>query len=349
MTPWLWAAALGALVVLLGMLPLLPALIEWRRGRSNTLHIPDDDDAGARFFAQRMRARIREDFGDPHDLRRVGASSAYRLAGSSPLDGSYGRADTSNPTLVGVRVTLADGCRYFGEIVAFEHLTAGAGAIVRAALVESGDAVLGERVSVLRWIDAHSITTDNDCRLLGRATAATAIRLGARTEFRRMAAPLIETAGHFDRPEVVTAIDAALDEASGSAFIERPDRQGRWCARGDVRIPAGVRVSGNVIVEGSLEIGEGCEIIGSLKAYRHLSIGRSVRVHGSVFAGGRIDIGSSAMIDGIVSSELRVHVDAGVHIGREGREASVLAPEIRLGAANRIHGSVWAGREGRVQ
>lgn len=345
---WLWTLALGGSVLLLAALPLLPALRELRRAQATPLHIPGDDDAGAEFFAQRMRQRLRSEFGGRAPYGDEPLPATWTRPGRDAVAGTHGRPDAPADTLIERTVRLADGCRYFGDVVAGERLDVGAGGILRAALVETGGAHLGAGTSVLRWIDAQTIDAGAGSRLLGRVTARERVRLGAGGEFRRIAAPLIEFGEAVPAAAGVLAADVDLEAATGAAFVETPGEQGRWVCRGSLRIPRGVRVTGHLIVEGELEIGDHCEILGSVKSHRGVRVGDGVRITGSLFAGPSARLGAGVSVHGMLSAESRLESGPGLTVGLPGVPASLLAPVMHLGPGSRVHGSAWASRQGRI-
>ncbi|WP_133498499.1 hypothetical protein [Cognatilysobacter terrigena] len=347
-SPLLSTVLLGASVALLGFAPLLPALRELRRGTGRPLHIPGDDEAGAGFFAARMRERLREEFGDGDPLAKSPLPSGWIAADDAPVEGARGRADVPAPTLIGRRVALAAGCRYLGDVVAREHAHLGRDAVVRAVLVESGDADVAERATVLRWIDADAIDAGRDARLLGRTTAREHVRLSVGAEFHRIAAPTIVFGRELVRVSPVDVRDARLDEVTDGDFIERPDEQGRWVCRGALRVPRGTRVLGHLVVEGALHIEDDCEILGSVKAHRGARFGDRVHVDGSVFAGPHAVLGEHVTVHGMLSAEATIDCGRGLRVGRPDRPASLLAPVIRVGDGSCVHGAAWASRLGKV-
>lgn len=348
MTPIVATLLLGAAVAALAVAPLVPALRELRRGTARALHIPGDDEAGAGFFAARMRERLSADFASHDPYADANPPDGWVRAGDSPVDGTHGRADMPADTLIGTRVALAPGCRYLGDVVAHTHADIGRDAIVRAVLVDTGDARIDAGASVLRWIDADVIDAGRASRLLGRATARREVRLGAGAEFRRIAAPTILLGRRVPELPVTQAQDAQLDQVSTARFIERPEEQGRWVCRGALRIPGGTRVTGHLVVEGMLEIEDGCEILGSVKAHRGARIGDGVRIHGSVFAGPTAQLGAHVTVHGMLSAERTIDSGEGLNVGRPDRPASLLAPVMRIGEGACVHGAVWASRLGRV-
>lgn len=345
--PWWWTAGLGLAVTVLGLLPLLPAVREWRRGRNSALHIPPDDDAGAGFFADRVRVRIREDLGEPLDFDAP-LPAGYRAAPTGALAGIHGLAAEPAETLVGRNVSIASGGRYFGDVVALERFELGEDALVRAALVTDGFAMLGDGASVLRWVDAHEIRAGSRCRLLGRATARTTIVLGPGGEFRRLAADTIRFGASRPMAIRLPTEPGDLMTIAGDRLLERPDEQGRWVCHGTLRIPSGLRFDGNIIVEGDLWIGAGCEITGSIKARGDVHVGSSVRVSGSLFAGHHAALDADVSIAGVLSAERGLRCGDGISVGLPGAPASMLAPVIVVGNGGCVHGSVWAARAGTV-
>ncbi|AXK72247.1 hypothetical protein DWG18_08105 [Lysobacter sp. TY2-98] len=347
-SPLLSTVLLGAGVALLGFAPLLPALRELRRGVGRPLHIPGDDDAGAGFFAARMRERLREEFGDGDPLTKNPLPSGWIAASNTPIEGAHGRADEPAATLIGQRVALAPGCRYLGDVVAREYADLGHDAVVRAVLVEAGDTRIADRATVLRWIDAGFIDAGRDARLLGRTTARERVVLGTGAEFRRIAAPTITFGRELASVAPVDIRDARLDEVTDGDFIEHPDEQGRWVCRGALRIPRGTRVRGHLVVEGALHIEDDCEILGSVKAHRGARVGDRVHIDGSVFAGPHAVLGEHVTVHGMLSAEATIDCGRGLRVGRLERPASLLAPVIRVGDGGCVHGAAWASRLGKV-
>lgn len=375
MTPALSLALLVAANLMLLALPLLPALLELRRRGLQPLHIPADDEAGIRYFADSFRRHLEADlgptalFGPGADAGGTGIQSVplpapagagatiaaqYRFASSAAAQpyGSPRALTSSEPVLVGDVVELASGSDYLGEIYARHALTASHGSLIRAILCD-GAITLGTQCGILRWAHARRIVVGAGSRAMGRVSATESLHLGPNCAFERISAPTILIGAHARRDAGgKTAspgrVVAALTRLAESDRLRWDPMTHRWMGRGLLEIADHCAIEGNMVVHGDLVLGSGCAVHGSIKCHGSIMIGRGTTIDGNCFALKRIHLGADASVTGQVSSLTSIQIDSGCVLGRLSRPASTIASELTISGDCVFHGSLWARATGRT-
>ncbi|MEO6383717.1 MAG: hypothetical protein ABIO30_04590 [Thermomonas sp.] len=377
----LWLALLiGANAVLL-VLPMVPALREWKRSASKPLYIPEDDEAGVEYFAIRFRQRLAADWNNDAFFQPALSVSAhtgllaipaantgsmlvpaahvgqYRIARPGTLiDGPNASGRALEPVLIGDAIEIVEGRDYLGDIYARSSLRAGGRNIIRAVLCD-GDVELGPGSGILRWAHARSLRIGDGSRVPGRISALSSIALGVGCRFERVKAPVIELGPPRAWPSTAAAdTDAGLPLAA-EARHDSPAEPGamqwrrdtaRWASDGDIDLPEGSVLEGDLIVRGSITLGPSCTIHGSIKSYLDIVIGAGSVIEGSCFAHGKIALGRGSRVLGQLSSITAIACEDGCMVGRPGRPASTIAPDITIIGTCRFHGSLWARNTGRI-
>jgi len=368
----LWLGLLVAANAALFLLPLLPALAEWRR-RSLPLHIPFDDEAGIIYFADRFRQRLAADWGNAllfapaagpstamvpigQSLHAIAAQlptpvrRQYRIAEAGEVVKGVPRLGTAEqPTLIGDVVRLAVNTHYVGEIYARDRLHALGGNVIRAVLCD-GAIELDRGCGVLRWAHGRSIVVAEGSRAMGRLSAIETIAVGQGCSFERLSAPVLWFGGSATKPPASPASKAGRTLVAADfpdAGIEYQPGSSRWLCDGDLAIPDDSVIDGSLVVRGRLRIGARSRIHGSLKAHGEIVIATDCRIDGAVFADGAISIAERCQLNGPLASAGHVMLGDDCVVGRPGRPTSVVAPTITVGRCT-CHGVTWARRNGRT-
>lgn len=354
----LHAFAFLLLCGLLFLLPLVPALREWRLKRdADPLKVVRDYDGNIEHFAHGFRHFLVQHFPDLAADGTVPSSPAVPLdPGSFALVGADGVPGLTAAELAAracSRLLIASGPLTLGEDVFYEkELYAGAGLqsgprnSFRAILAE-GDITLGSECAVLRW--AHSgasVHVGERSRLYGRVSAAGQITLERGTRFGRMAAPEIRFG------QTATALPAGPWQAKTQALPvpgKLLDQSAhRWLVNGVLSIPAHTSHCGNLVARGQVSIGDRTSIHGDIKSNGDLLIGDDVHIDGALVATGRLVIGARCVIKGPVVGDAQVTLGSGTVIGKPGMPTTVTAAEIRVEEGVLAHGTVWAREVGLV-
>jgi len=340
---WLALFSLTAVVLLL---PMLPALAEWRRPRDATpLHIDAQDaldpDLLARRFAQRLAQALRE------GADRLGDQALVRLPevppGAWPLNADERtRGHSDRVWSVAGSAQLPEGIAFHAEVAADTDLHTAAGRTCRALL--AGQRLwLSPGTQVLRWAHAPQVQVADDAVLQGRCTADALLAVQGRASFQLLHAPQLQ----FGPPGApAQPLPDTLPEPEAHLPIAWHPVTGRGVAQGPLQMPPGRRWQGDLVGLATVQLGEGCHARGSLKARRALVVGAGSRIDGNVIAEGAITLGEGCVVQGVVASETSVRLGRGCRIGAPGRPATVTAPRIDVAAGVQVHGTVWAVEAG---
>lgn len=338
-------AAVGLVLLTLGVivLPLLPALREWRRP-SDVTPLPIDEadalepDYLARRFAQRIDAALAQ------GLDELGGTALAALPGSAAWPSGlltrkeqrtgrsariwYGQGDA----------VLPQGLHGLAEIAARGSLRAAAGHTYRA-LLAGGRLTLPPRVRLLRWAHGRSVSVGDLCRVPGRLSADELILLGRNVSFSLLHAPTICFAGALpaDAQGTLAGIEGLHWESAGEGArrVAMVDRS--------LTVPALRHWEGDLLGAAHLTLGEGCVARGSLKAAGMLHLGAGCQVHGSLMASGEVYLAPGARVRASIVSETAVVLGPGCVVGVPGAHATVRAPRVEVGKGVVVHGTVWSG------
>lgn len=355
-----WLLIFFACILMLFLLPLAPALLEWYRPTDDQpLAVVRAHDGNIRYFALRFR-----DFLDEH----IPGLRQGNLPAATPTCGKIGHgayqlvnhhaspvlfeeekiAQSTDQLLLGRGELRLQGRMFYEkEVYAAGSLCSGHQSSFRALLAE-GDIALGDECDVVRWMHSNgSISVGRKNRLYGRVSAETQIRLQRDTRFVRMFAPSI----YFGEPSRESALPVPPAAALGE--MAEPDRlvdrgAGRWLIAGSYEIPPGSQHHGALVTKENLVVGENARIDGALKSTGTLRIKDGTCIEGAVVATGNIQIGRGCRISGPVVSEGKVLIATGSVIGGADRPTTITAPEVRIEEGVLVHGAIWARELGYV-
>jgi len=348
-----------ALVVTLALLPLAPAIGEWRRRRDvRPLRVVRASDVDIRWFARSFRRWLEDRLGERlAACRDGGPGESGALPDGTPwevvpADGSPRLAWSAGGPAVGDRLVvgcgalqLAPGAFHRREVYAAGAINGGEWNIYRAVYGE-GDVRLGSESRTLRWLHAGgSVFARPGCRLYGRASAEGALRLEVACRFERLHAPtvafsapaLLEPNGHPTPPLYPSEVSGLVQEAAG-----------RWLVRGDLHVPAHRRVPCDLVVTGKLTIGAGAHVAGAIKSRRDLVIDDGAVVEGAVVSGRDLRVGRGCRLHGPVVAERFARIGAGTRIGTLAVPTTLAARRLAVEGGAVAHGTVWAREVGEV-
>jgi len=330
------------------LLPILPALIEWRWPSDVVpLQIDEADALDPPVLAHRFAALLQEVLrsGAIHlgesAIAQLKAGKADAPWPFSPLEKSDNRSD--RVWRIEGDIQLPTNFSFHAEVSASADLRTAPHAVYRA-LWADGALHLAAHSSVLRWAHGAQVRIAEACVLAGRVTATQSLVVGAGVQFTLLHAPVIDFA---PSPRAVAASAPKRRAMTVWPAVVRWDAQlQRGLAGASLVIEDGSAWQGDLVCMGDLSLGADCLVDGSLKARGDLQLGRGCRVIGSVFAEGSIHMAEGCTVLGAVVSETALHVGAGGEFGAAGRPTTVAAPQLELATGVRAHGTVWAGEKG---
>lgn len=355
-----WIVLFFACQAVLFLLPLLPALGEWRLRRdAQPLKVVREYDGNIKHFANRFRQFLGEQFAELAQANgqssvarsgRLATGDSYQLVGADgkPAIGERERAaETIDQLVLGTAaLELGQGMLYEKEVFAAGAIRTGNGNSFRALLAR-GDITLGEQCDVLRWAHSDaSFTAQRRARLFGRVSANQQLLLHGETRFGRMHAPTIRfgEAGPAPQPQ---------PQPLTRSVLERParlldDAAGRWLAGGDLALPDASFHQGSLVARGGMIVGAHSLVEGSIKCHGDLHVQDGVRIDGAVVCGGNMTVGAGCVISGPLVCEKTIEIGPGTVLGSVAVETTVTAVEIRVHEGAVAHGTVWARELGYV-
>lgn len=361
-----WILVFFGSVVLLFLLPLAPALLEWRRKTDDQpLKVVREYDGNIKYFSLRFRHFLSENFSEFMNQTQsekyqsnitstkgvLPSGDAYQIIGleAEPKFTPSEMAAKATTQIILARSSLriSDGMFFEKEIYASDEISSGNKNAFRAILAD-GDIRLGDNCDIIRW--AHSngnISLGSHARLYGRVSAEGEIHLQQQSRFGRMYAGVIRF-GRSEQKDV-------QDESTAPHLNEFPmpkniidQAQDRWLMAGSVEIPAATFHRGSLVAQKDLTLGSRSFIEGGIKSRGDLRLEANSRVDGAVVSTGNMYIGPGCIIKGPVVCEQMIVIEAGTIIGAPDHPTTITAAEIRVEESVIAYGSVWARELGFV-
>ena len=321
-------------------LPLVPSLTELHRRRDAAPLPTRSDDGKIENFAQSMREYMAPlaalDDASACALRDGVQGRVLRMEDIPELPGTPVEVPVFAPHSLVFPVPVC----FARELYVRGNLQIANDSLLRAVLVE-GDAALGERTSVVRWIHvAGDLDAHCEAQLFGRASAAGSITLRRGCTFERLRASSIH-AGTNRAP-----IYEISPVWKGKSLVDM--RLGRVRSNGDFHLRDSDAFQGHIVAVGRVAIEDNVLVIGSVKARTDVEIGSGTHVEGAIVSRGRTTIAAQCYVKGPVLSEGEIVIGPGTQIGTPASPTTVSAPRIRLAAGAIVCGSVWAREAGEV-
>ncbi len=343
-------ALLIAAALALALLPMLPALVEWRWPTDVAPLVIDPADAldpsgFARSFGERLRAAAAAGDG------QLGRDVIVSITGASVGDGwplhprEVAAAYNRRVWNIAGDARLPASQAFLAEVAASGDLRTAPGGVYRALMV-GGHLDLAEGGTLLRWAHGRDVEVSAGSRLAGRVSADDSLCVGEQVRFTLLHAPTIRfSASPTD----------GLREAGRILRAPLPERPpgivwdtvvGRGVCNESIAIAAGHAWDGDLVCRGRLRLGRGCHAHGSLKAHEGMRVGAASRIAGSIIAGGPVRLDRGCTVLGSVASETAVVLRPGCVVGAPGRPATVTAPRVEIAPGVVVHGTVWATAQG---
>jgi cytoskeletal protein CcmA (bactofilin family) len=352
--PYLAVAALVFVVGLMFMLPLVPALVELRRkSDARPLNVVQQNSGEIRHFANSFRTYIKGL--EPIMQRCVAAGTTataslpdgeeYVVLGRAdePLVLALQQRDATHPVLIaaGVDLIVPPEATFSKDIYAGGQFTGGDQNNYRAILGEK-DVHLGASSRVMRWVHAvGEFTADLGCRLYGRISSDSLIRLHTNCTFLRLNAPRIE----------IGRVTISGDAGPSNSIIPANADSGmsrRVLHDGDFEVQAGQVITNNIVIRGKLHIHSGARVCGSVKSVKDMVLEDGVSVEGSLISAGKMRIGPRCAIHGPVVAERELAIATGARCGTLEHPTTVSAPLIEVEEGVAVFGTLWAREHGQV-
>ncbi|EDY3378016.1 polymer-forming cytoskeletal protein [Salmonella enterica] len=120
-----------------------------------------------------------------------------------------------------------------------------------------------------------------------------------------------------------------------------------WRSQGNITVPPGIRVNGDLIADGNVILGAGSVINGSVKSGGHLQIHDLARIEGGGIAED-ISLHHAAAVSGCLVARRRVRLGTLSQVGAPSCPGSVVATDITLYPGACVYGAVHAHHRARI-
>ena len=331
------------------LLPLLPALREWRRPTGMTpLPIDEADALDPSCLARRFSDRL----GQAVDNGQIALGGVplvhlpvntihapWPLNAQEVRTGRTGRIWHTDGDCV-----LPERLHGLAEMSARGALRTAAGRTYRA-LLSGAQLTLAPHTRVIRWAHAQHLVVGDHCQLAARISATQTLVLGREVRFALLHAPTIRFPGQVPANGCIPPDGCwSIGNAEG---VRWDAARGIGRAAQVLQVPPLRRWRGDLHADSHLSLGEGCEAEGSLRAAGSLSIGAGSRIHSGLIARGEVYLAAGTTVGASIVSETLVVLGAGCVVGVPGAHATVRAPRVEIGPGVVVHGTVWSGQHMR--
>lgn len=343
---WLLLFSLTALVVLL---PMVPALAEWRRKSDVApLHIDTQDALDPPFLARSFAARLAAAVAAGQAQLGPSLLTQVPPQGPWPLHASEGRTAQSRRVWHAVGdARLPAKMRFLAEVAATGNLRSAPRCAYRA--LWAGQRLhLAARGVVLRWAHGVQVDIEAGCQLDGRVSADETINVQGEVAFTLLHAPTVRFAQAAGGSAGAGWSGPSIFPAGLPAPVVWDIKSGRGSCSEALQIGARRAWNGDLVCGADVWLGAGCNANGSLKARGEVVTDEGCRIAGSVFAEGVVELGPGCSVRGSVVSETAVLLGAGCTVGAPDCPATVAAPRIEVAPGVVVHGTLWASESGRV-
>ncbi len=349
----MWPLLLTTLTMLVFALPLLPAVLEWRR-RSDIRRLAIDGehtlDVAAVAAGFRAMVERRDDGSGQRGMAQIGdlgpvvhVTGTFMPKAAEAFMGVCARTIVTSGSLV-----LPDRHTFSGAIYGRRGISTGRHNRLQVLLTE-GDILMRSGSELQRWAHARTIHVEPQGRLRGPASALCAIRLEDECEFTSVTAPVIRFGPrHLGAPPDMDATAPSGGDWAHAVIAPSEAFDGRWLVTHELTYPAHTLYRGDLVVHGDLWIGTGARIIGSVKARGNIWLGARVRIDGALIAAGAISVARECVIAGPIAAEREIDVGARCTIGATDKRTTLVAPVLHVCAGTVVYGAACAPEEGRV-
>jgi NDP-sugar pyrophosphorylase family protein len=336
----------GSVLILL-LLPFIPAIVEWLRPTDFApLPMRRDEPNSLTFFANGFRTRLAEQHGidlqalklqgDGYEIRTSKALSVGRVMRTPPAGKltAFARAlrQANHIVLFRGNAWIEPGSRVRADLYVVRYVEVGAGAHLRACLAE-GNVLLGENVVVQRWVHGKQVRLLANARVDGRVTAVETVTFAPPARFERAGAQAVLFG----------------DVAAAPAPVELPPVvNSRQVLDGDAEIGPDSVLCGDYVVRGNCRVAAQISLVGSIKSHGHLHIGNGGRIVGSLSSRKNLEIGAGSAVLGPLISFEDIVIGPNCRIGRPDAPTTLVCNRLIVSSGCIVHGVITSHESAHV-
>ncbi|AQV98798.1 hypothetical protein BJN34_33500 [Cupriavidus necator] len=336
----------GSVLVLL-LLPFIPAIAEWLRPTDFApLPMRRDQPNSLTFFANSFRTRLFEQHGvdlaalkvapESYEIRTSKALSVGQDVRTLPADRrralSRALGQANHIVLFRDNAWIAPGSRVRADLYVLNDIEVGEGANLRACLAER-NVVVGKNAVVQRWVHGARVRLLGNTRVDGRVTA----------EYTVMFLP----PARFERAGARSVLFGNV--AATPAPVELPPPiSSRQVLDGDVEIGFDSTLHGDYVVRGDCCVVANVSLTGSIKSHGNLRIGAGSRIGGSLTSRKNLDIGGGSAVLGPLISFEDIVIGPNCRIGRPDAPTTLVCNRLMVSPGSIVHGVITAHEYARV-
>ena len=326
--------------------PIALSLIYYKESPGPVLRINQEMTRNARYFGQSFASLIERGLGDIHE-NTIKLSRPERFVRPEEID-DYNldlKVEEIVLALGGDEFKAKNRISYKREIYSEGDAMFSYGPLSLRALYSRERVVLGNEISVERWVDAEkTLAVYDSCDLGISATAGRVLSVGKNCRFTRLYAPVIYLGQYPDR------LKNPMDDKD-EGILKLPVRR-KWKRINNITWEyAGPkkRVEFTVVSRQDVKLLEGVILQGDIRSNGCVRICDGAVVLGSVIAEGNIDIGSDALILGHVFTQGSIRIGERCVFGQQGGITSVIARgDISIGEGCMAFGYISCEGEGYI-
>lgn len=378
--------ALWTMASTLVILPLVPALMEWRMKRDvSALPVPHEDDShighAAASFRNTLEAALAHAFAPslagtavatalpdgkarvslattlgviarPCDFRDAEGFLITGVAGCPEFNRHEWRAQRCELTLLAAApLALPANFAFPAEIYAREGMMSGTDCTFHGVLADDS-LHFGANTTLLGWARATRVHIAPGAALWGCVSADVALIIEAPCHFTRLGAPRIE----FGNVMLADTRLTATPDAAGMQNVvrhlpcqlEREPHSDRTLIDGDATLPDNCLFEGHLIVYRTLCIGTRSRVTGSVKSHGALLVGEGAIVDGAAISNGDLRLACGARVRGPLVAEREIRLRSGCVVGAQEHPTSITAPRVVIEQGALVYGTVSAREHGEL-
>ena len=206
------------------------------------------------------------------------------------------------------------------------------------ALCCEGDLVIGEKTSVVRWVDGDKdIDIKEGCRLGMSVTSSKKLSVARDCSFSRM----------FGLP--IATYEVKLPEIPPDIQVRNIADTMMMITKDEIIIPPQTSIPRDIVSRQRIVLKARSVAKANIKSYRDIVIEKGSRVEGNLFSEKNVMIEAGCAILGNIFSQGRVELGNAVQVGQEGHIKSVIAKKgIFIEGNVSIYGYLMTEGEGKV-
>ncbi len=329
-----------SIYVVMFFIPLIGGMISYRKNKNIPIYINQSKIKEPRFFAESFEKMFLEKWSKYDGTNQIILSKSENLIMADEIE-DFPKECESIVVAETKDFIPKDVTNFKKEIMAMKNAYI-YGDIQLRAIKGLKDIIIGQGISILRWVDAEgNLIIRDHCNLGLSASSATFMNVGKNVSFMRLFAPVI----YLGRTQV------KLYNHSGYIYSLLPSKE----VHRNIETVSDKDINDSRIAEFSIVSNNDVKILERIILQGHINSRKGIRLYdntficGNLFAEEDIYIGKNVIVLGNIFSRGNIYVENDVVIGQEHHINSIVAGgTINFGLNTIVYGHVHCEKGGMV-